>query len=594
MQKPQNKWPDTAKARSLLFFAESVQQLSSIETFESFRMMTLDSVSRIKEAKVLISDIQKGLPKQSFSPVAKEIVWTLKNDPVIEVSKFDQVSVALKIIDSTQFNDKTDMARLNSRLDVVLSLLSDGYKANIEQFILNNYTNEQKRSSVLVAISYYLSYLVNNGYSRQHIYDAVEEVFFLEDIGRATNARIRSFFAYFDMRDERFDVYFQADGSSVAYLKDVYPCVVAEEHSIPAEINAAYALSGADLDPSKQFVFVERRAKDMFAAAHQVSSELGSIVSVTVLSAWSFHLPAPRDFAVLFKRKKIARGYKIDLIAGSASVKIAESLARGTKDSKSDVRNIAKKFDDRSVERIHSSISTVSASLEHSSYDSRLISIWSSFEALLSSPPQGSVRILHYVDAISPCVLSRYCERNVVSVYNALILASRTEFVKRLDVVAEAGESNRILQFMSLILDDQFSNELKGLSALYSGYPLLSHRLESVRRKFSDPSAYLSAVAAHKDRVDWQLHRIYRARNQLVHSGRAPAYLEMLTVNAFEYYRNAIKHIIGHAAKLGGRNDIDAVVESVDLRYQSHLAYVTSLQASKKFTMSSIRKAFLI
>ena len=408
MEKPSNKWPDTDKARSLLFVAQSIQQLSSIKSFESFRMMTLDSVARISEAKRLVRDIQKGLSKYSFSSVNSELCWTINNDPAINHKEFDQVSNALKFFETMSINDKTDMARVFSRLDVLESKISPNYKNSLQSYILANYLNASKRNDVHLAISYYLAHLSNNGYSRQYIYDVATDVFFTEDISRASHQKIIFFFDNFDFSDAKFEVYFQLDDLALSYLKDVYDLTHIPDDEVPPAVTSGFVLSGLSIDTKKQFARVEKRARDMFSAARDVSDEIGSISSVCVLSAWEFELPLPRDFCVYAKRKKQARGYTVDSVDAGGSMKIAKHPARGVKDSKLDVKQIRDHFDRDSVERIHNSLSTVYSALEDKNYDSRLISIWSSFEALLSPPPSNTARIAHYVDVVAPCVIARY------------------------------------------------------------------------------------------------------------------------------------------------------------------------------------------
>ncbi|MFK0300298.1 hypothetical protein ACIQTU_13890 [Brevundimonas sp. NPDC090276] len=592
MEKPTNSWPDTVKARNLLFVGQAIKQLASIDAFESFRMMTLDTVSRISEAKILVSDIQKGLSKHTFAPVAKELCWSIKSDPVVDHKNHDQIAHALKYFESLSINDNTDMSRVYSKLDVLSAKISHDYKSKLETFILANYNIASNRSLTISAICHYLAFLVNNKYSRQYIYDTADEIFFLEDVGRATNVKIREFFNKFDLKDYKYEVYFQVDALAEPYLKDVYNLTVVSASDVPVAVIASYVMGGLKIHAVNKFARVDKKAKDMFTAARQTYDEMTSISSVSVISAWDFSLPLPKEFCSYYKRNQTARAYSINVIDGGSSVKIARSHARGVRESKSDTNNIRNNFDSRSIERLHNSISTVSSALETNSYDSRLISIWSSFESLLSPPPSKSVRILHYIDIVSPCILAKYPERSLNSLYNALIISNRSVFVKLLDDISKDVGANNSLQLTSLLFDEKYKEKLEALKKSLASYPLLLHRLEVIHDKFSTPERYVESLSSHKERVDWQLNRIYRARNQLVHAGRAPAYLEALTVNSFEYYRNAVRHIIGHGTRLGGINDVDTVVESVGLNYAGQLSYVTNLKSAKKFTTITLQKVF--
>ena len=42
-------------------------------------------------------------------------------------------------------------------------------------------------------------------------------------------------------------------------------------------------------------------------------------------------------------------------------------------------------------------------------------------------------------------------------------------------------------------------------------------------------------MEAHQKKVEWQIRRIYRTRNLIVHSGRSPIFLHALIENAHDY-----------------------------------------------------------
>ncbi len=74
-------------------------------------------------------------------------------------------------------------------------------------------------------------------------------------------------------------------------------------------------------------------------------------------------------------------------------------------------------------------------------------------------------------------------------------------------------------------------------------------------------------ICDHADRVRWQIHRVYRARNQLVHAGRTPSYLESVILNLAEYYRSSIATIVNRAKQEDGKSDIDQIVAEIGIKY---------------------------
>lgn len=102
---------------------------------------------------------------------------------------------------------------------------------------------------------------------------------------------------------------------------------------------------------------------------------------------------------------------------------------------------------------------------------------------------------------------------------------------------------------------------------MVSKNPLAMHRLWKINSDYGTPKSAAQAISEHFDRVTWQIHRIYRARNQLVHAGRTPTYLESVIINAAEYYRAATSTIVRSAAKEDGKSDIDQIVAEIGIRY---------------------------
>lgn len=56
----------------------------------------------------------------------------------------------------------------------------------------------------------------------------------------------------------------------------------------------------------------------------------------------------------------------------------------------------------------------------------------------------------------------------------------------------------------------------------------------------------IKGLKNHTVRVGWQIRRIYRARNMIVHSGITPSYIELLIENIHDY----LDHIIGKVISL--------------------------------------------
>lgn len=80
----------------------------------------------------------------------------------------------------------------------------------------------------------------------------------------------------------------------------------------------------------------------------------------------------------------------------------------------------------------------------------------------------------------------------------------------------------------------------------------------------------------HWSRVDWQIRRIYRTRNQIVHAGHTPSYIRILIKNIHDYL-DVVTGTIGNLASDGDRiNTIDEAFKYIEMRWDE---YSRSLKA---------------
>jgi hypothetical protein len=64
--------------------AQLLGEMLRSQTFESFRVYSLDTVARLSEAIDLLRDIYRDrIPRQAFDPVRSELEWSLSKDPVV-------------------------------------------------------------------------------------------------------------------------------------------------------------------------------------------------------------------------------------------------------------------------------------------------------------------------------------------------------------------------------------------------------------------------------------------------------------------------------------------------------------------------------
>ena len=108
-------------------------------------------------------------------------------------------------------------------------------------------------------------------------------------------------------------------------------------------------------------------------------------------------------------------------------------------------------------------------------------------------------------------------------------------------------------------------------------FPLLVERIKYYNETLSTPAKVHAFVDKHADRVRWQILRIYRNRNLIVHNGQRTPYLPLLIENLHSYVDDFISYII-HGMANG--NDINGICQELFVKECKWNATFPSLKSA--------------
>ena len=411
-------------------------------------------------------------------------------------------------------------------------------------------------------------HLINLGYSQTHIAAEVEKVFFSRPIVRVGAATLRRFFRRFTGREKRFVVYAGLTDEFARFLQRL-GFTMHDRSRLPAEVSTTIdANSNAD-----RLGLVLRYSLDAFddyGALLAVESILGSIRALTYLAPQGMHCEWGTKIHV--KQARANKGFALQKPSLSFD-KINSprmTVGRRLKDIHRYSLRVIGNFDRPSTERLMSSIGTAALARTSSSPENQLISLWSSIEVLLSEPPQNTARIAHYVSLLVPCICLRHIRRQFVALFDELLISYRSRFSKLVRGGPRLVQTDSHTNFAALMLLDEAAPLRTELMGLCAANPLALHRLWKINRDHRTLRDSMKTIRDHERRVDWQLHRIYRARNNLVHAGRMPSYLDSLILNLVEYYRGGMATIVHRAHRdTQPQSDIDQIVAEIGIDYET-------------------------
>jgi hypothetical protein len=103
---------------------------------------------------------------------------------------------------------------------------------------------------------------------------------------------------------------------------------------------------------------------------------------------------------------------------------------------------------------------------------------------------------------------------------------------------------------------------ITGLLAVLGPHPMLTHKAYLLwKSTFRDPETMRSRLEEHKKKLDWQIRRIYRARNFVMHRGRSVPGMRQLIQHLHTYYIMLV-HTVIHDLRFRPEWGIAEVCES--------------------------------
>lgn len=100
-------------------------------------------------------------------------------------------------------------------------------------------------------------------------------------------------------------------------------------------------------------------------------------------------------------------------------------------------------------------------------------------------------------------------------------------------------------ELLLCLLDEPGCQSQRWLCDITKNHPLLLFRLFLMHQNLQSPNELRKALMESFERTNWQLRRIYRARNLIVHLGEEPDNLSYLYENLRDYFNLTVDRIIG-------------------------------------------------
>ena len=536
-----HKWSMQPSLEGLLFFAQRMDELLFDYTLDSYKPSALNAPYLCHEAIKLIIDIEnKLIEPANLSHVLQELEWSIQVDKLAK-SLLD-VDLEYYVLHS----EDAPLSEKKKRLEALSRTIGFAryFPKCIEQLTLHIESISKKDIEQLTKT--FATTLINIGYSKTYIYNTTLNFFFIGDESKieSTNC-LKNYFEFFNAKKHSFEALFLVEPLIKEVSESVKAFNIEVHDNVPESfIESAQKYQLIKTGEYKEYEYIqikkisaldhqtartvaERKIdnlSDLFSLFHhksQISWRRDAVILRTCCDK-SFTLEKPNKGAMEngfdFKPNKAAKA--LNKLISSFALKERASFEKFNRVA--DLHGIC---------------------ISNSIVENQLVNLWTAIETLVPSHV-GSNKITSIINFILSFVMVNYINRIVERLVADLFLWDKHITRRILNKVPNSHGHTIYGKALFLLAIDGNKELRNNLYAALKDFHLLRFRVFTLSENLSDSGGIKNLIETHKKKVSWQIRRIYRTRNLIVHSGRTPSYTEVLIENGHDYLDQMMEGIM--------------------------------------------------
>jgi len=557
-------WDDPQASRGLVYFAQRFDELTWAYTLDSYRAPTTNPPSLIGEC---ISNLklnrQLNRPPKAVKYIVTEARLRLKANPIatrcmtLPVDRYFEFKV--EEIDAS-IDRLTLLARELSQQTYLSACMSH----------LIEVVPTHRKSEIDFAVRELASTLLNIGFSAKHLSEVCKSHFFSTNNVVSGSESLLEFLAELRPQMAKYSVYFDADSK----IKELNPefregFSVNEINAYPKKVKSAAIKQSCAL-PNKSYkivVFNKIEALDKYGALSKAQARLNWIHDIYGLFRHRNSLAIATDAVVVTNDEVIISVVRTDgnhmhRISDNrkqqANTKLAEMLV--------DLR-LPRHSDKNRFFRV---INFHGLAARTSSAENQLINLWTALETITSSHSSGASIVDTVVRETIPIICLNYAQRLFKSLKSDLWRWDKKRLIETLKKCPDSDKRDLTESVFNLIIaveNDEIKEDFLGS---IDDFELMRYRLFALNKAFKTGAKIKEKIERHEQLVSWQIHRIYRARNQIVHSSHPGSNLDSLIVNAHDYFDQVFDVTANLCSGQNGFNTYDESFNYCLLRYTEY------------------------
>lgn len=549
----------------IVFFAQRLEEMLANEAIDLNKMPLLNTHGLASEYCQVSKKVNDGDIKEYLrTAVFEEFVFSFNNDIVLKENwGKNNIEYVTKSFGSSCQKDKDNII---SYIDATLD--NGKYLRWAKNTILKYTALSKEKKNIEAALRCFLPELISWGYDPEFISTTLNAHFFK---GKPiNNTTVKNFLDIFDLKVHNYKVYFSVS-SVVQHFKTIL------ETRLPISFNDDGNYHFFKSDRNKIIINIKNiKARCPDTAAKRAYNILDMFLSF---------------YKYVGDKKSIAMQNKAMVIEGNDKPSFVSSKQQTFAIIEEiDYVQIGRQSDDLITGLLNNAedeyfmlskaIELHNTAISVSDIKSGFLNLWSSLE-VLSQDHNSDSKLGPVLNLVLPILKKDY------------ILTQVHEFNKALKDNLSIEDYNYILNKISikgcekkkifhLIFINEYTELREELYDKLSDFPILRSRL-SMLSSFKTTKKLSRTIDSYIQRINWHLHRMYRTRNSITHSGDVPANLKFLGEHLHSYLDSTANEFI---VKLSGdipfrtREDIITDLKFALSQLDNHLNKDTPIDES--------------
>ncbi len=578
------KWDDLAQCESLVYFAQSIDEMLFDFSLDTYKASVMHTGLLCLEATKTIKEIEAGnIMLPNIHHVIAELCLNFEKDPVAQAL----VSLPLNAFVPALKNPKTSLKELRTVLELLqVQLYSARYRAKNEELLIWEIKTGHRIAEIRRLTRSFVTELIASGLSKRFIRETTKNFFFYSKDRIGNTDAIDDFLALLPKERREFTVVFRLDNIFESATQAFSSVNVDITKNLPTTLDlSSFPTFTSDGEQALYAIVTKTAALDIYGA--RSSAERRINLCSTLLSLFHHRKSATwMTESIVYDQtnqrySRVGEGINpmmrcSDLVESVAANRLTTFMSEFS-------------LEKNSFDKFIRSAQLHAMALKSDSAENQILNIWIALESLVPSETRAEnvSNIEHIIDSSIPFLNIGYIERLLNNLVKDLLNWNRAATRQAFKNVPGTKFVHKLAKLLSL---EDFKDSRVALEGQFRDFHLLRDRFSYFQEVLKSPQSAISALDAHRVRLEWQIRRIYRTRNIIVHSGHTPSHTSTLIEHAHDYLDTVLTSLIKMASRPKVINSVAQGFKHADLSYS---IYYNSLKA-KGLVFSAENIEFLL